>query len=439
MTHEEDEVAADQLPEAVVETRRRISPIWLIPVAAAVVAGFLFWQSFMQQGASIQIEFSDAEGIQAGKTTLRFRDVVVGVVENVHVSSDLSKVIVTATLNRGGEAFRTEGTRFWIEHASFGPQGITGVMTLVSGSYIGVDPGTLDGKPKKSFTGLRNPPVNLRVEKGLRLTIEVNGFTAGLHYGAPVVREGINVGRISSLNFDQTGENVMAEVFIEEEFSHLIFENTRFWNASGLHVSASLSGIHVDLESIESLVVGGLGFETPGADGPSAKDGSSFSLYKNRQQAMKNYRESRGLHVFLEAHSRGFIKADDPVLYRGEKVGRVLRHRLHDDSRMIGIELQIFPRFEPLVRTGSQFWNSSGITADIGFSGVHIHVSSIESLLEGSVSFATPDPPGEEAAVGTNFELHSKPEEKWVKWQPLIELHPDPDGAGSEALGRTHR
>ena len=424
MTSEENEGSDEALPQAVVETRRRISPIWLIPVAAAVVAGFLFWQSFMQQGATIHIQFNDAEGIQAGKTTLRFRDVVVGVVQDVKVSPDLTDVIVTASLNRGGEAFRTEGTRFWIEHASFGPQGISGVMTLVSGAYIGVDPGPLGGKLESHFTGQRNPPVNLSVEKGLRLNIEVDGFTAGLHYGAPVVREGINVGRISSLNFDASGENVVAEIFIEEEFSHLIFDNTLFWNASGLHVSASLSGIQLDLDSVESLVVGGIGFETPGTSGRPAKDGGTFSLYKNRQQAMKKYHESRGLHVFLEAHSRGFIKADDPVLYRGEKVGRVLRHRLHDDSRMIGIELQIFPRFEPLVREGSRFWNSSGISADIGFTGVHIHVSSIESLLEGSVSFATPDPPGDKVEPGTNFTLYTKPEKKWVKWEPLIRLEP---------------
>lgn len=424
MTSEENQGSDEALPQAVVETRRRISPIWLIPVAAAVVAGFLFWQSFMQQGATIHIQFNDAEGIQAGKTTLRFRDVVVGVVQDVKVSPDLTDVIVTASLNRGGEAFRTEGTRFWIEHASFGPQGISGVMTLVSGAYIGVDPGPLGGKLESHFTGQRNPPVNLSVEKGLRLNIEVDGFTAGLHYGAPVVREGINVGRISSLNFDASGENVVAEIFIEEEFSHLIFDNTLFWNASGLHVSASLSGIQLDLDSVESLVVGGIGFETPGTSGRPAKDGSTFSLYKNRQQAMKKYHESRGLHVFLEAHSRGFIKADDPVLYRGEKVGRVLRHRLHDDSRMIGIELQIFPRFEPLVREGSRFWNSSGISADIGFTGVHIHVSSIESLLEGSVSFATPDPPGDKVEPGTNFTLYTKPEKKWVKWEPLIRLEP---------------
>ena len=427
MTSEENQEPVEELPQAVVETRRRISPIWLIPVAAAVVAGFLFWQSFMQQGATIEIRFSDAEGIQAGKTTLRFRDVVVGVVQDVTVSPDLAEVVVKATLNRGGEAFRTEGTRFWIEHASFGPQGISGVMTLVSGSYIGVDPGKIGGKPQKAFTGLRNPPVNLSIEKGLRLTINVDGFTAGLHYGAPVIREGINVGRISSLTFDESGHNVLAEIFIEEEYSHLIFDNTLFWNASGFQVSASLSGIRVDLDSVESLVVGGLGFETPGKPGRPAEDGARFDLYQNRHQAMKKYRESRGLHVFLESHSRGFIKADDPVLYRGEKVGRVLRHRLHDDSRMIGIELQIFPRFEPLVREGSQFWNSSGISADLGFTGVHIHVSSIESLLEGSVSFATPDPPGERAGTGTNFALHSKPEDKWTKWQPLIKLDPEKD------------
>ncbi len=429
MSDEEAEGESSELPEAVIRHRRRISPIWLIPVAAAIVSGFLFWQSFMNEGATVHLKFSDAAGVHAGKTTLRFRDVAVGIVKDVTVSKDLSHVIVTATLDRGEDGFRVEGTRFWVEHASLGPQGISGVMTLVSGAYIGVDPGPPNGKLIKNFEGLKKPPINLRDEKGLRLKVDVNGFATGLNYGSPVIRQGIQVGRISSLRFDADGNNVVAEVFIEEEFDHLVFENTHFWNASGLHVDASLSGIRVDLDSVESLVVGGLGFETPGTPESVAKGGKRFSLYKNRRAAMKQYYDSRGLHVFLEMHQKGFIKEDDPVLYRGEKVGRVLSHRLHDDSRMVGVELQIHPRFEPLVRNNSKFWNSSGISADVGFSGVHIHVSSIESLLEGSISFATPDSPGPQAERGATFPLYNKPNDKWLKWRPLIKLVPDPEEA----------
>ena len=439
MTEEDPGYGVEELPEAVVDRRRRLSPIWLIPVAAVVVAGFLFWQSFMDQGATIQITFGDAVGIQAGKTTLRFRDVVVGVVEDVTVSQDLSEVIVTATLQRGGDAFRRDGTRFWVERARFGPQGISGMMTLVSGAYIGVDPGPSKAKHTHDFHGLAKPPINLRGEKGLRLVVNVQDFTTGLSYGSPVVHEGIQVGRISSLAFDKTGRSVEAEIFIEQEFSHLVFGNTRFWNASGFRMEASLSGIQVDLASLESLVVGGIGFATPGRDGKAASDGDEFSLFRNRRQALREYHESRGLHVFLDASERGSVKVGDDVLYRGEAVGRVLRHRLKDDSRLIGIEVQIFPRFAPLVRKDSKFWNSSGLSADLGLTGGHVHVSSLESLFEGSVSFSTPDPPGELAEKGTAFTLYNKPNDKWLKWQPTIRLKSDPDGNETAGLGRDDR
>ncbi|MFP6641344.1 MAG: MlaD family protein, partial [Myxococcota bacterium] len=202
------------------------------------------------------------------------------------------------------------------------------------------------------------------------------------------------------------------------------------------HMEASLSGIRVDLASLESLVVGGIGLATPGGDGPAASDGDKFSLFRNRRQAFREYHESRGLHIFLDAPERGSVKVDDDVLYRGEKVGRVLRHRLKEDSRLIGIEIQIFPRFAPLVRKGSKFWNSSGLSADLGLTGVHVHVSSLESLFEGSVSFSTPDPPGELAEKGMTFTLSSKPKDKWLKWQPAIQLKSDPDGDETARLRR---
>ena len=142
-----------ELPEAKVGKKRRMGLVWLIPLAALFVAGFLLWQNWESRGPTIYLSFENAIGIKPDKTTLRFRDVVVGTVDAVNVSDDLSTVKVTATLERNGDAFRVQGTRFWVRRARLGVAGISGLGTLVSGDYIGIDPGPPGGPHESYFKG----------------------------------------------------------------------------------------------------------------------------------------------------------------------------------------------------------------------------------------------------------------------------------------------
>ena len=430
-----DDELHDELPEAVAQTGRRVSAIWLVPLVAALIAGLLLWRAFQDSGPLITVTFSTASGIDAGKTTLRYLDVAVGMVEAVRVSDDLSHVVIVARLHRNSEAFRVEGTRFWVERPRLGPEGVSGLSTLVSGAFIGVDPGPEGGKEVESFTGLDQPPLKLRAEKGLSVSVFTRNFGAGLGYGAPVLYEGIKVGRVTGLSIETGEKDVNAQIFIEERYEPFVRENTRFWNASGLHFDASLGGVHANMDSLESVLMGGIAFSTPGAPGPQAKDGTRFSLYRNAASAQRDFRESLGLHVVLEASRLGFLKPGDAVLYRGERVGQVLGHALLEDARKVGLRLQIDPPYAALVRTDSVFWNASGVQAELGLTGFHVHVASVESLLEGSVSFATPDPPGPMAAPGTVFPLHKQVKERWLSWAPRIDLGPASTRVGP-GLGR---
>ena len=430
----EDE-SHDELPEAVALPARRISAIWLVPLVAALIAGLLLWRAFQDRGPLITVTFSTASGIDAGKTALRYLDVAVGMVETVRVSDDLSHVVVLARLHRDAEAFRVEGTRFWVERPRLGPEGVSGLSTLVSGAFIGVDPGPEGGKELQSFMGLDQPPLQLREEKGLSVSVHTLEFGAGLSYGAPVLYEGIAVGRVTGLSIEAEAKDVVAQIFIEERYARFVRENSRFWNASGLHFDASLGGVHASMDSLESVLMGGIAFSTPGKPGPEAKGGARFSLYRNATSAQRDFRESLGLHVVLEASRLGFLRPGDAVLYRGEQVGRVLGHGLRDDARRVGLHLQIDPPYTALVRTDSVFWNASGVQAELGLTGFHVHVASVESLLEGSVSFATPDPPGPMAAPGTVFPLHKQVKERWLSWAPRIDLGPASTRVGP-GLGR---
>lgn len=417
-----------ELPEAQVGKKRRVGLVWLIPMAALFVAGFLLWQHWESRGPTIYLTFENASGIKPDKTTLRFRDVVVGTVDAVNVSDDLSTVKVTATLARNGDAFRVQGTRFWVKKARLGVGGISGLGTLVSGDYIGIDPGPPGGPHESHFKGLEHPPVNLTSEKGLRLTVRVDHTGPGLNNGSPVIHEGIHVGSISNLELDPQGHGVLAHVFIQKKYSDRVFSKTRFWNASGLEFQAGLTGVEVELDSMATLLSGGIGFgtpEPPNQRGKRAQSGAVFSLYKSRKEAFRAYSESLGLHIILSSSSLARIREGNPILYKGETIGAIRGRYLHQDSKAVGIRAQIFPRFTSLVRDNSVFWDSSGLSASLGLTGIHIHLESIESFISGAISVATPDEPGLLAKDQQIFKLHEKAKDKWLDWSPEINLPDD--------------
>jgi paraquat-inducible protein B len=239
-----------------------------------------------------------------------------------------------------------------------------------------------------------------------------------------VLHEGIQVGRISGLDLVKGELGAEIRISIDAEYAGRVRANTRFWNESGFDAHAGIDGFEVKFSSVETILTGAISFATPGSPHGKVSDGRRFPLFADRKAAWREYRENQGLRIELRTPRLGSLADEDPVLYRGVNVGRVLGHRLEEDARTVRIRLQIDSRYAPLVRSNSVFWNASGIHSDLSLTGLHVDVSSLEALLQGAVAFATPDHPGPQAEPGAQFDLAPKAKDRWRKWAPEIPLAP---------------
>ena len=417
------EDSSTALPEAEVHRRRGPSPVWLFPIVAALIAGGLAIRAIGERGPTITISFETASGLEAGKTTVRFREVVVGTVEDIRVGDDHASVLVSVEIEKYAEAALHEGTRFWVVRPRIGLEGVSGLATLVSGSYINMDAiHESDAKivRRLSFVGLEEPPLDAAGARSMQIVLTAKRL-GSLGLGAPVYYRDIEVGKVVRYQLVDDG-SVEIDVGIESMHAGVVHENSSFWDVSGIDVSGGLSGIEVDFESMRSLLAGGIEFDTLGQPGAGAKSGARFPLFENRKAAEKERSRSRNLHLVLETTQLGSVKAGEAVLYRGVRIGEIDSYALRQDARSIGIRVSIDERFALLVREDTVFWDASGLDAKLGLTGLHVHVESFESLLVGAVAMATPPNPGKRVASGSVFQLHDKPEPKWHDWLPDISM-----------------
>lgn len=420
-------------PEAVVRGPRRFSIVWVLPILAAIIGLGLAYRTYSEKGPDITIRFETAEGIEPGKTSIRFRDVGVGAVSDVTVADDLSHVEVSANLSKDMGKHLVVGTRFWVVRPRVGAQGISGLSTLVSGSYIGMDPGPAAGASARSFVGLEEPPINIAGEEGISFTLIREGL-GGLEGGSPVFYRGIDVGEVVDYELGKEKQEVLIHVLIRSPYESVVNSGTRFWDAGGIEVDVGWKGVDVNVESLQSILVGGVAFDDVGSSGDPAKEGDRFTLYADRAAAEHSAKRVGSLRVAIDAPQLGSLEAGSPVYYREAPVGQVVGYSLHDDGQSVGILLEIEPRYAPLVRTNSVFANASGISGDLGLSGVHVHMESLKALLSGGIAFATPNDPGPRAANGSVFELQPEIKDSWLKWKPRIWLGRGRDSAsGSKA------
>jgi len=422
MSERDAEPADEALPEALVEPTRGLSMIWLVPLVAVAIAGSLLYQDLRERGKQVEVSLPTAEGVEAGKTQVRYRDVVVGTVQTVRLSDDLSHIVIVAQMARDADPVLVEGTRFWVERPRIGPHGISGLTTIVSGAYVTLDPGDPKGKPKTTFEGLTEPPQTLRGDATLQLSLTSDREILGLSYGSPVLHEGVSVGSVTRIELREEGRGVDIELSIDQAYKERVHRNSRFWNVSGVDMKAGMHGVDLQVTSLEAVLAGGVAFGTPGPAEAAARNGDAFALFSDREAAFREYEESLGLHVVARARDLGSVQDGDAVLYRGVPVGRVLRSELADDARHVEVSLQIDSQFAALVRTNSVFWNASGASADFGLSGLHLHMDSLESVLAGAIAFATPNQPGPLAEDGAVFGLAQEAKDSWRKWSPEIPL-----------------
>ncbi len=307
----------------------RVSFAWLLPLAAVLFAAWVLWQAYIERGPLVEISFDKAGGIIAGETRVRRNDVDVGRVEALRLADDLNSVVVEVRLDPNVSPYLDDDTRFWIVNARINTTEISGLGTLLSGSYIEVDWDDVPGERQSSFVGLDEAPLTTRGTPGLRLTL--NADEAGYIYvGSPVFLRQIEVGRVERRRLSQDATQVLFDIFVEAPYHKNVYPDTRFYGVSGVEGSIGSEGATVRVESISALFTGGIAFENPPeitSAAPVTSNGKNFKLFDSRGDARESLFDGDDDQQYrLIAKFEGSVKGlrdGAPIEYNGIVVGRV--------------------------------------------------------------------------------------------------------------------
>lgn len=303
---------------------QRWNIVWVVPILAVLLGAWMIYRNFSSQGPVAYVRFETADGLAAGKTEIRCRSVRVGVVKALDLADDLNSVIVTVELNPDlGDLLRKD-TDFWVVRPRVSATDISGLGTLITGAYLELDPGPANGPEVNHYNGLETPPATNQDIPGLRIVLTADQ-AGSLAAGSALYYRGFEVGRIENRKLDMLGERLTYDAFIREEFSGLVKENTRFWNTSGIDISGGADGFKLRTPSLQALVAGGATFGIPdGAPpGPSAKDGATFTLFNNEEDASNaSFNPTMKFLLLFEQTVRG-LEPGAPVEFRGIPIGRV--------------------------------------------------------------------------------------------------------------------
>jgi paraquat-inducible protein B len=337
------------IPDAHAKPKSRwtFQVVWLIPIVSALIGGYIAVKAILDRGPQITITFLNADGLEAGKTKLKYKDVEIGLVKTVAFSKDLKSIIATAELLKQASPYLVEDTRFWVVRPRISGGSVTGLGTLLSGPYVGVDVGKSD-KSRREFQGLETPPL-ITIDTPGREYVLRSKTMASVDTGSPVFFRQLRVGQVTSYTLDEDGNGITLKVFVNEPYDKFVTANTRFWKASGVDMTLDANGIRVEMESVVSLLLGGIAFEAPheGSVAKAADANSSFMLFANRVEAMKNpdAEVAKAVLVFNES-ARGLVEGA-PVDFRGLVVGQVDSVKIDVDPKtrqiVVPVEVSLYP------------------------------------------------------------------------------------------------
>ena len=270
-----DEVAVHNVPKAKIKERKKVSIIWIVPIIAAIAAGWLVYRYVEDAGPLIHIQFSDGSGIQANQTVVKYHGVRIGEVKSVRLAKDLVHVDVEVRLNASAKSLARAESVFWIVRPEVGAGGFHGLETIVSGPFIQVQPG--GGAAQKSFSGADEPPILKQYRKGLEIVLKTPQINM-LSVGSPVYYRGIEVGAVQYFLLGTNATEDEIHLLIEPSFAPLVRTDTEFWNAGGVRVHVKLTGINISAGTFKSLIIGGIAFATPAPAAELAPAGAIFKL-----------------------------------------------------------------------------------------------------------------------------------------------------------------
>jgi paraquat-inducible protein B len=356
-----DEPGSPDFPEAVGKPRSRfrVQLVWLVPLVALLIGGWLAVQAILEKGPTITISFATGEGLEAGKTKIKFKDVDIGVVKSVVLAPDHKRVIATAELSKDASSMLLDDTRFWVVRPRISGGTVSGIGTLLSGSFIGMDIGTKT-KIRRDFVGLEAPPVFASGVPGREFVLKSDSM-GSLDVGSPVYYRRLQVGQVTSYELDADGSGVTMHVFVNAPYDRYVKSDTRFWQASGVDVSLDPSGVKVNTESLVSILIGGLAFQgAPDSVEIAEADAlAQFRLFADRTEAMKRHDRIVDTYVFNFKESVRGLTVGATVDFRGIVVGEVTAiYTRYDPVKKefsIPVEVQFYPeRFTSRYENGDK-------------------------------------------------------------------------------------
>lgn len=371
------------------QTMTLLSAVWLIPLLAAIIGAWLLAQNLRNKGPEITLLIDNAEGIEVNTTAVRILNVDVGRVTRVRLLPNQKGVELTARLTKDVEDLMREDTQFWIVKPRIDQNGITGLGTLVSGSYLAFQPGVSE-KEASEFKVLDLPPVTALGQSGVRLYLSGKNSKM-LGVGSPILYESHIVGTVEHAKFNPTTQMVDYTIFIHSPNESLLSSNSQFWLESGIHIRTDGTGVSINTPPLSAILSGAIAFHTPRYHADSQKavqNGDTFRIFDNRKE-LESQAGERTLYyvVFFDSSVRG-LEIGAPVEYRGMKIGTVADMPYFDESDnlklfqsgLIPVRLRLEPHLmesgggnqRNVVRESREYWQNEiqaalnrGLTASI--------------------------------------------------------------------------
>ncbi|CAH1595974.1 MlaD family protein [Vibrio rotiferianus] len=353
-----------------------LSPLWLLPILTMVLAGWLVVKSIHDAGQRVQIYFSDAAGLVAGRTTIRYQGLEVGIVRDINLSKDLSNIYVDADIYPEATKLLNESTRFWLVKPTASLSGVSGLDALVSGNYISIQPGN-SKEYETTFHALDSAPTDLRVTQGLNIILKSKDL-GGVSVGSQIVYKKIPIGEVYSYQLNEDAKSISIHANIQEQYRHIINNRSRFWNVSGIGASIGFDGVDVRLESMSALLGGAIAVDSPD-DGEPVEENKQFRLYRDLKTA------GRGIPIKIALPDDNNISGEGaPIMYRGIEIGQITDLGLSEGRELILASAAIQPAFSDMLTTNTKFILEE---AKVSLSGVE----NITNLVRGNFLTIVPE------------------------------------------------
>jgi paraquat-inducible protein B len=356
-----DQPPPERIPQALAAPRsgRSLPLVWLVPAVALAIGAWLALSHWLERGTTIIISFRTAEGLQAGKTKIKYKDIDIGQITGINLAPDLSGVIATAELVKGAESRVVADTRFWVVRPRISGSTVSGLQTLLSGSYVAMDVGKSTQRARV-FTGLEQPPAFTTDAPGKQLTLRAEDI-GSLDVGSPVYYRRLQVGQVAAYELEKDGKAVKITVFISAPFDQFVTADSRFWHASGIDMALDAEGVRIKTESLVSIAIGGIAFAAPLEETEPAPIAANtvFELHRNQARAFKNPDRLADSFVLVFDQSVRGLQPGAPVDFRGIVVGEVVAiHTQFDPETQkisIPVEIKVYPeRFTSRLRGGTK-------------------------------------------------------------------------------------